>query len=313
MKLPLISIITPTYNAAPTVEKNLLSVINQRYKVIEHIFIDGCSEDSTISIIRDYQEHYNHIRLIIEKDRGLYGAINKGMDHCSGDWIYVMGADDEFYNEHVLMELVEQGWFHEEQIVYGNVIIRGDSPWAKDNSIYDGPFTLEKLFRKNICHQSIFYPRSVIKQIGYYSDKYAITADWDYNVHCFANYKFAYIDKIIARFKGGGTSSGGGDYSFYEDLPESVIKYFQIDPYDKSLHDPNSPFYYPIARYRIAEYLQIIRELETQKERLEREIAYKDEEIRRLFNSKVQSTENLFIAQAKLLRRKIFRLFKSIQ
>jgi glycosyltransferase involved in cell wall biosynthesis len=251
MKYPLISIITPTYNAASTVEKCLLSTINQSYKVIEHIFVDNHSEDATTSIIRDYQKRYNHIRLLSEKDSGLYDAVNKGMNLCTGDWLYVLGADDEFYNDDVLMELYEQGRFDEEQIVYGDVLIRGETVWAKNNSVYDGLFTLEKLFRKNICHQSIFYPHSVIQQVGYYSEKYAVTADWDYNVRCFVKYKFSYVNKIIALFTGGGKSSGG-DASFFDDLPEKVIQYFQLDPEDITFQDPESPFYYPVSRFRMA-------------------------------------------------------------
>lgn len=253
MNTPLISIITPTFNSAATIEKTILSVLNQDYKEIEHVFIDGLSSDSTPSIIQTYKNQYKHFCFVSEKDKGIYDAMNKGLDLCTGDWIYFMGAADEFYHEHVLLELVREGLFREEQIVYGNVIIRGETAWVEDNSVYDGPFTLEKLFRKNICHQSIFYPRSVMKQIGYYSDKYAITADWDYNVRCFAKYKFTFTDKIIAFFKGGGKSSEGGDYSFYEDLPEKVIEYFQIDPHDKSFYEPESPFYYPMTRYRESE------------------------------------------------------------
>jgi glycosyltransferase involved in cell wall biosynthesis len=250
MNPPLISIITPVFNSAETIEKTILSVLNQEYKEIEHVFIDGLSTDTTPSIIQSYKNQYKHFRFISEKDNGIYDAMNKGLDLCTGDWIYFLGADDEFYHEHVLMELFEQGWFSNEQVVYGNVLIRGGVAWAEDNSVYDGPFNLEKLFTKNICHQSIFYPRSVIKEIGHYSDKYAVTADWDYNVHCFAKYKFAYTDKIISVFKGGGRSSGGGDRSFYEDMPGKVIEYFQLDPSDKALHEPGSPFNHLMDRYR---------------------------------------------------------------
>lgn len=258
MNTPLISIITPTFNSVATIEKTILSVLNQEYKKIEHVFIDGLSSDETVSVIHNYKDQYKHFCFISERDKGIYDAMNKGLDLCKGDWVYFIGSGDEFYNEHVLQELVEQGWFNEEQVVYGNVLINGETAWAADKSIYDGPFTLEKLFTKNICHQSIFYPRSVIEQIGYYSDKYAITADWDFNVRCFAKYKFTYSDKIIAFFNGGGKSSEGEDYSFYEDLPEKVIEYFQLDLHDKSLQDPDSPFYYPMTRYKVAENKKII-------------------------------------------------------
>jgi glycosyltransferase involved in cell wall biosynthesis len=256
MHRPLISIITPTSNASRSVEQCLRSVIGQHYRPVEHIFIDNMSEDATASIILEYQQHHAHIRLVREKDRGLYDAINKGLDLCTGAWIFILGSDDEFFDDRVLEDLADQGYFDEEQVVYGNVILRGDTPWAKDNTIYDGPFTLEKLYRTNICHQSIFYPRSVISRIGHYSEKYPVTADWDYNFHCFALYKFTYADRIIAWFNGGGRSSMADEHSFFKDMPGKVISYFQLNPEDRSLHRPGSPFYYPVSAYRLANWEQ---------------------------------------------------------
>ena len=272
MKNPLISIITPTWNSAATVERVILSAVNQRYPEIEHIFIDNSSGDKTVSIIRDYRKKYKHIRLISEKDNGVYHGMNKGLNLCTGDWIYFLGADDVFNNEHVLEELFEQGLFSEEQVIYGNVLVKGDTSLAKDGTVYDGPFDLEKLFRKNICHQSIFYPRSVIKQVGYFSDKYRITSDWDYNIRCFAHYQFTYTDKIIAIFEGGGKSSEGGDLSFNEDFPENVVRYFQLDPEDTRLHVINSPFFYPVARSRIERYLNAMQDQKAEHNHLRNQI-----------------------------------------
>ena len=273
MILPKITIITPTFNAGESIETALLSVANQTYKNIEHIIVDGASKDKTLQIIRRYLKKYKNIRLLIEPDEGIYFAMNKGLDLCTGDWIYFMGADDTFYNENVLTDLNDQGLFQEEQIVYGNVIIKKDAPWAKDNSIYDGPFTLEKLFRWNICHQSIFYPKSVIRQVGYYETKYKVTSDWDYNVRCYAKYKFTYTDKIIAFFKTGGKSSEGGDYSLHLDFPNNVIKYFQLDIHDSNLYLATSPFYYPMARFREEENLKTIRDLREETTKLDNYIA----------------------------------------
>jgi glycosyltransferase involved in cell wall biosynthesis len=273
MILPKITVITPTLNTGESIEISLLSVANQTYKNIEHLIVDGASKDKTLPTIRRYQKLYKNIRLITEKDSGIYDAMNKGMAQCTGEWIYFMGADDAFYNENVLTDLFEQGLFQEEQVVYGNVIIKGDVPWARDNTMYDGPFTLEKLFRWNICHQSIFYPKSVIRQIGFYETKYKITSDWDYNIRCWAKYKFTYTDKIIAFFKTGGKSSAGGDYSLHLDFPYNVIKYFQLDVLDSNLYLATSPFYYAMSRYRENEYIDNIRELNAETERLKQNIS----------------------------------------
>jgi glycosyltransferase involved in cell wall biosynthesis len=288
MIFPKITVITPTLNTGESIETALLSVANQTYTNVEHIIVDGTSKDKTLPTIRRYQKIHHNIRLLTEKDIGIYDALNKGLDLCTGDWIYFMGADDAFYNDHILTDLFEQGLFQEEQIVYGNVIIKGDAPWAKDNTIYDGPFTLEKLFKWNICHQSIFYPKSVIRQVGYYNTKYKVTSDWDYNIRCWAKYKYAYTDTIIAFFKTGGKSSDGGDYALHLDFPDNIIKYFQLDILDPNLYLATSSFFYPMARYRENEYLNSIRKLKELSEQLKQDVA----------NQKTEHSE-LVIALAK--------------
>lgn len=289
---PKITIITPTYHTGESVETSLSSVARQTYRNIEHIIVDGASKDKTLPVIRKYLKTYKHIRLLTEKDAGIYNAMNKGMDLCTGDWIFFMGADDSFYNENVLTDLYEEGLFQEEQVIYGNVMIKGDAPWAKDSDIYDGPFNLEKLFRWNICHQCIFYPRSVIKKVGYYETKYKVTSDWDYNVRCWANYKFTYVDKIIAFFTTGGKSSEGGDYSLHLDFPDNVVKYFQLDIQDSNLYLATSPFYYPMSRIRENEHLHKINELSSEIERLKQHLSDQQTEYSESVTSMQQQQES---------------------
>ncbi|MCK9205286.1 MAG: glycosyltransferase [Bacteroidales bacterium] len=239
----------------------LSSVANQTYKNVEHLIIDGKSDDNTLPTIEGFMEKFTNIRLVSERDSGIYHAMNKGLDLSTGDWIYFMGAEDSFLGETTLSDLVEAGFLKEEQIVYGDVLIKGDTHWAKDNSIYDGVFDLVKLFKKNICHQGVFYPRSTIKVVGYYNEKYKVTSDWDYNIRCFARYPFFYTGKIIAIFKTGGKSSEPGDYSLFRDLPDNVIHYFQIDPKDGKNYQFDSPFFYPMMRYRDNENRKTIENL----------------------------------------------------
>ncbi len=250
MSCPKITIITPVLNKELVIEKVIRSVAGQSYQPLEHIIINGASTDSTADTVQDFQVRYPHIRLLSEPDRGVYHAMNKGIDLCTGEWLIFMGAEDEFYDEQVLTDIHSRGLMQQEHIVYGNVIINGDNPWSKDATIYDGPFDLEKLFKRNICHQSILYPVNVVREIGYYNEAYTVTADWDYNIRCFARYPFTYIDKVISFFQSGGTSSQGGDQAFFDDLPVNVIRYFNLDPANRLYDDFNSPFYGPVSRYR---------------------------------------------------------------
>lgn len=298
MNLPKISVITPTLNAGKSIQTALLSVVNQTYQNIEHIIIDNASTDNTLSLIRKHQQSHKNIRLLTEKDKGIYEAINKGLDICTGDWIYFMGADDWLYDENVFKTLYEQGLFQEEQIIYGNVIIKGDAPWAKDNSVYDGAFTLEKLFKWNICHQSIFYPKSIIKQIGYYNTHYKITSDWDYNMRCWAKYKFKYVDAVIANFKTGGKSSLGGDRSLYLDFPDNVIKYFNLDLNDPEIYQVTSPFYYPISRHRENDFLNQIHGFKEEAEKLTQTI----EDLSKKHSETIHSLKNDHIRSENSIR-----------
>ena len=89
---PLVSIITICRNSEKTILKTIESVINQTYKNIEYIVIDGLSEDNTISEINKYKSKISEI--IIEKDDGIYDAFNKGLKKCSGDLIGFVNSDD---------------------------------------------------------------------------------------------------------------------------------------------------------------------------------------------------------------------------
>ena len=92
---PKISIITICYNAAQTIEKTIKSVVAQDYPNIEYLIIDGKSKDNTLEIVAKYEDK---IALVLsEPDKGIYDAMNKGMEKATGDYIWYMHADDQIY------------------------------------------------------------------------------------------------------------------------------------------------------------------------------------------------------------------------
>ena len=202
-----VSIITATYNSAATVADTLHSVQKQTYPAIEHIIIDGLSNDNTLQIVSGF----NHVQQVVsEKDTGIYDAMNKGIALAQGEWVYFLGSDDELNNDKVLFNIYQ----HLKQnnsinILYGNVFFNSGRPaWASNSNVYDGEFTFEKLLNQNICHQSIFYRRDFIVLNKFkYSLKYPICADWDFNIRCWLKSPFHFIDLIIANFRAGGLSS----------------------------------------------------------------------------------------------------------
>ncbi len=214
---PLISIITVTYNAAKTIATTIDSITNQTYQNIEYIIVDGGSEDDTIDIIKKNKDKIT--QWISEPDKGIYDAMNKGLKMANGDWCIFMGGDDVFYNKQTIKDIVSH-FTNKNNIYYGNVIM------STTKKIYPGNRISKFLIcRRNICHQSIFYPKKIYKNYSY-DLKYPIWADWVYNIKLFslAPKNFIYINSIISIFNDKGISNKG-DESFKKDRWRIISKY----------------------------------------------------------------------------------------
>jgi glycosyltransferase involved in cell wall biosynthesis len=196
--LPKITIITVVYNAVSTLEETILSVINQNFDNFEYIIIDGGSTDGTVEIIKKYQD--NITLWISEPDKGIYDAMNKGIQNAKGEYVYFLGADDVLIDEFVL-EKVKVLFTNKFNIYYGNVIFKNR------NQLYDGKFNAFKLVTRNISHQSIFYPKAVFDEFQY-NTVYRIFADYELNLKLFNHkeFQFQFIPITIALFNDYGVS-----------------------------------------------------------------------------------------------------------
>jgi len=198
---PKISVIIAVYNGAKVIEKSVRSFLNQNYVNKELIIVDGGSADETLSIIKRFDDP--SIFWKSEPDKGVYDAMNKGIERATGEWIYFLGADDEFYNNEVLASLFGGSNFDGIDFLYGNVKRDGFK------KVYDGEFDYRKLLIKNISHQAIFYRKNIFQQLGNYNVNFKTHADWDFNLRCFEKkeIRIKYHPEVIARFGQGGLSS----------------------------------------------------------------------------------------------------------
>jgi glycosyltransferase involved in cell wall biosynthesis len=221
MENPLFSIIIPSFNSGKTISSCLDSLVKQSFSNFEVIILDGGSADDTITISLGYTGILRNIRLISEKDRGIYDAMNKGIDMAKGEWMYFLGTDDYLINDRVLENLTTIGDLENNDFVYGNV----SSPEYGEN--YDGPFDQQKILNQNICHQAIFTRKSLFSRLGKFKRKYQQLADYDFNLHAIFNSKVRkkHVDLMIAYYAPAGSSSIRTDEKFIRDKSYLLLKY----------------------------------------------------------------------------------------
>lgn len=123
-----ISIVTATYNSAATVRNTIESVLGQSYGDYEHIIVDGLSKDDTVAICRSYEGRYRgRLRIISERDRGIYDAMNKGVRLATGDVVGILNSDDFYSDEGVLAAVARELAQGEADAVYGDIhYVRGE-------------------------------------------------------------------------------------------------------------------------------------------------------------------------------------------
>jgi glycosyltransferase involved in cell wall biosynthesis len=221
---PFFSIIIPTYNSERALECCLGSILDQHFSEFEIIIVDGLSSDQTLEIAK--KKNDPRIRMYSETDRGIYDAMNKGIDLARGVWLLFLGSDDRLFDGFVLKDAHDYLIKTTAEFVYGNSQLVGGSIPTEEGPIYDGEFSLGKLFLKNICHQSIFYSKNIFHKIGYYDTKYPIFADYELNLRCFATVAVQYYDRTISLFNCDGISSRTQDNFTLEEKGFKIKEYF---------------------------------------------------------------------------------------
>ncbi|MCI8966516.1 MAG: glycosyltransferase [Lachnospiraceae bacterium] len=189
-----LTVATVCFNAEKTIEATIKSVLDQTYQNIEYLIIDGRSTDRTLELIGKYQTD-SRVRVISERDSGLYNAMNKAASVCSGEYILYMNSGDLFADRRVLADVVP---CLDADIIYGNVIrIRQD---GKHLEKYEGKHVVMRLLLmgRMICHQGMF-TRADLMRAYRFNEQYTITADYDFVVRAHKNKcSMRHVDRTVA-------------------------------------------------------------------------------------------------------------------
>ncbi|MCO4818316.1 MAG: glycosyltransferase [Bacteroidetes bacterium] len=208
MKPLKVSIITAAYNSDKYIKQTLKSVRDQDYDDIEHVLVDGGSKDNTNDIIQSFSHVTNYIS---EPDKGIYDALNKGVNRATGDVIGFVHSDDYLHNEKVISQVAE--YFAKNPSVTGVyadiVFINDDKNIVRYYSSKQWKFNHFKL-GKMPAHPS-FFARKEVYESYLFDTQYKIAADFDQMLRTFKDpeFKFDYLPIITTSMRLGGASTGG--------------------------------------------------------------------------------------------------------
>lgn len=184
------SIITCTYNAESVLQRTLDSVLEQTYSHVEHIIVDGASTDATLDMVEAYKqksdaEDWCHeVRVKSEPDRGLYDAMNKGIQRATGQYVLFLNAGDTFPSADTLELVAESVGEGEEPpaVLYGDTdVVDNDGRFLRHRRLSPPHRLTWRSFMKGmlVCHQA-FYARTDLAKVTPYDLHYRFSADVDW-------------------------------------------------------------------------------------------------------------------------------------
>lgn len=186
------SIITCTYNASEVLQRTLDSVMSQTWGQIEHIIVDGASKDSTMAMVEAYrrrsaeEETEHDIIIKSEPDRGLYDAMNKGLQLATGDYVVFLNAGDVLPTdetlENISNDVNERSDGRLPAVLYGDTnIVDNNGELLRPRRLAPPDNLSWRSFRHGmlVCHQA-FYVRTDIAKAEPYNLKYRFSADVDW-------------------------------------------------------------------------------------------------------------------------------------
>lgn len=200
-KLPIVSIITVTYNAEATLERTLKSVAGLEYGPLEYLIIDGGSSDGTLALIQDYEKVVDH--WISEPDEGLYDAMNKGMALAKGDYLWFLNAGDEVAAPDVLQRVfaLDAG----ADMYYGDtLIVDAGGQVVGPRRLQPPEYLCWRDFQRGmlVSHQALIVARHLA---GPYDLRYRFSADYDWVLRLLRRSKHIVNTRLVlARFLDGG-------------------------------------------------------------------------------------------------------------
>jgi glycosyltransferase involved in cell wall biosynthesis len=231
-----ISIITVNYNNLEGLKKTVKSVKNQTYKAFEYIVIDGGSKDGSFDYLNVNSKYFNY--WVSEPDKGVYHAMNKGIEKASGEYLLFLNSGDHFYNAEVLEK--QHQYLNSSDIIYFDLqVIEDEKIFIKT---YPDILSFSYFVEDTLPHPATFIKKQAFLKTNLYKEDFKIVSDWKFFIDAICKYNLSYkrIGKTLSTFYIGGISSNPenqivkynekeavltGDYALYTQDINDVVSY----------------------------------------------------------------------------------------
>jgi len=206
-------VITVSFNSARTIRECVESVMSQTGCTFQYVVVDGKSRDRTNNIVRDCIAGNKQAEHLVESDKGIYDAMNKGVAKATGDIIGFLNSDDIFADHLVLRDIRDLFETSLVDVVYGDIEIFSDDPSRRViRSWKSGPFVRSSLkYGWHPPHPAFYMKRSLFEALGGFDLDVGLSADYDFMVRALMrpDCKVAYLNRVLVKMRHGGASTSG--------------------------------------------------------------------------------------------------------
>lgn len=237
-----LSIITINLNNKNGLIKTINSVINQEFTNFEWIIIDGGSTDGSKKLIEQYAQYITY--WISEPDKGIYNAMNKGINIAKGEYCLFLNSGDYLASKYTLKKVFSHNY--KEDIIIGNLLYNV-STMKRSYGFHSDNITCFDLIKGSIHHQASFIKKELFDKYGYYDENLKIVADWKFFLYAIVKKECSvkYINEDITYFDVNGISST--QISLFKEEREKVL----LDFFPKSVI---SDYQFTIQQSEIRKY-----------------------------------------------------------
>ena len=191
-----VSVITINYNNLDGLKRTFDSVVNQTWQEFEYIIIDGGSIDGSKAFIERNKDKIDY--WVSEQDKGIYNALNKGIQKATGDYLLFLNSGDHFYSEEVLANNLHH--LIEHDIIAFDIHFLG-TEYDKIGRHLD-IICFSFLFEDTFAHQAVFIKRTLFDIVGLYDENLEIVADWKFFIQAIVYHKSTYkaIHEVLSTY-----------------------------------------------------------------------------------------------------------------